>query len=170
MDRDLTAERLRELLDYDSQTGMFRWVTRPSGRAKSGWFAGSLHGQTGYRKITIDGASYRAHRLAWLYVHGKWPKRYIDHINREPSDNRIANLRDVSGRLNSQNNGKLGVERRERSGRVRWRARITHFGRLVNVGTFDTKEEAEAALLEAKTLMHPGFLIRNPPDAPKTSA
>jgi hypothetical protein len=87
----LTAERLRERLHYDAETGVF---TRRvgSGHAHAGDMAGSVH-STGYVRIGIDGGKYTAHCLAWLYVHGVWPSDQIDHINRNRSDNRIANLR-----------------------------------------------------------------------------
>jgi hypothetical protein len=105
---------------------------------------------------------HRAHRVAWLYVKGRWPRRTIDHRNRRRSDSRFDNLRDASQRLNGQNRIDGTVERRETKSGTRWGARIPHFGRLITVRTFDTNEEAEAARLEAKTLMHPGFA----PDVP----
>ena len=88
----LTAERLRERLHYDAETGVF---TRRfgSGHARAGDMAGTVH-RTGYVRISIDGGKYTAHHLAWLYVHGVWPSDQIEHINRKRSDNRIANLRE----------------------------------------------------------------------------
>ena len=88
----LTAERLRERLHYDAETGVF---TRRVGssNARSGDVAGSVH-STGYVRIGIDGWKYTAHHLAWLYVHGVWPSDQIEHISRKRSDNRIANLRE----------------------------------------------------------------------------
>lgn len=153
----LTADRLREAIDYDPLTGLFQ---RP-GRAP---VAGTDHG-SGYLIISLDGKTYRAHRLAWLYVKGKWPRWTIDHKNGIKTDNRFANLRDVSIRLNTHNDvnrkpvregAAIGVERRERDGKVKWRARIGHFGRLVTVGTFDTQAEAAAAYAEAKAAFHIG--------------
>jgi hypothetical protein len=93
----LTAERLRKRLRYDAETGLF---TRRvgSGHAHAGDMAGSVH-STGYVRICIDGGRYTAHRLAWLYVHGVWPSGQIDHINRNRSDNRIANLRERRHRV-----------------------------------------------------------------------
>lgn len=155
----LTAERARELIEYDPLTGLFQW-RNPLGKATRGWFAGSAHG-SGYRVICVEGVNHRAHRLAWLHVKGVWPRRTIDHKNRQKADNRFDNLRDVSQRLNSQNQGEgRGVERRETKSGVRWRARISHFGRLVTVGTYLSEAEANAAMTEARNLMHPGFLPR----------
>jgi HNH endonuclease len=93
----LTAERLRERLHYDAETGVF---TRRVGssNARAGDVAGSVH-STGYVRISIDGGKYTAHCLAWFYVHGVWPSDQIDHINRNRSDNRIANLRERRHRV-----------------------------------------------------------------------
>jgi hypothetical protein len=96
---DLTQARLKELLDYNPDTGIFtRKVSRPGFRV--GDVAGSLT-ERGYIKIGIDGKNYSAHRLAWLYVHGKSPDNCIDHINGVRDDNRISNLRDVTSQENS---------------------------------------------------------------------
>lgn len=92
---DLTPERLRELLEYDPETGKFTWLRNRAFKALGGTHAGYLN-SNGYLRITVDDVSYAAHRLAWLYVHGRWPDKTIDHINRNKQDNRIANLRDVT--------------------------------------------------------------------------
>ena len=88
----LTAERLRELLNYDPLTGVFSW--RVNGRGRSG--VGTVAGGSNHKRIAIDKKEYFVHRLAWLYVHGCWPTEDIDHINGDPSDNRIANLREAN--------------------------------------------------------------------------
>jgi hypothetical protein len=90
----LTVERLRELLTYDPETGELRWrVTRR--RAAKGSLAGTLN-RNGYRNIEVEQRCYKAHRLAWLYVTGEWPKETIDHINCKRDDNRWANLRQAT--------------------------------------------------------------------------
>jgi hypothetical protein len=86
---ELTAERLRELLNYDPDTGVFTWRVRPVHSHRVGDIAGSVRTTRGYRLIGVAGRVYKAHRLAWLYMMGEWPKDQIDHINRDPSDNRF---------------------------------------------------------------------------------
>lgn len=157
----LTAERLRELLNYDPDTGVFTWrVVKNS--AKPGDKTGYVRG-FGYRMMKLDGIAYLAHRLAWLHVHGVWPE-IIDHINGDPADNRLCNLRDVSHQVNMQNkrkpcggtaSGLLGVHANFGA----WVARIGHNGRAIHIGRFKTKEEAHIAYLEAKRRLHEGCTI-----------
>ena len=145
----LTQERLRDLLDYDHATGVFtRRVSR--GVAAAGDVAGHIH-RRGYVRIRVDGALYAAHRLAWLYVYGVWPTQEIDHINRAKTDNRIANLRDVSRRENVLNvgirrdnaSGVTGVSWCKRTGK--WLSQIVVSGRSQHVGYFADFNEAVAA-------------------------
>ena len=162
----VTQNRLKELLDYSLETGLFKWKIAHSRRVHAGDVAGSLSPK-GYILIGVDGCVYRAHRLAWLYVYGKFPEHYIDHINRIKADNRIENLRDVSITVNNENQkyapshnkscGVLGVSR-EKNHR-RWRAVITTGGKQVHIGYFDTIEEAEAAYVAEKRKLHVGCTI-----------
>lgn len=155
----LTAERLRELLHYDSETGVFTNRVSRSPKAQAGMVAGSQD-QNGYLLIRIDWKLHRAHRLAWLYVYGEWPKGLLDHRNRIKSDNRITNLRPADKVLNGQNRaaaqsnnetGFLGVCRHFDG---HFRAVIQHDGRQRHIGLYDTPEEAHAAYLEAKRRLH----------------
>lgn len=160
---DLTAQRLRELLHYDPETGVFTWRVACRGTA-AGDVAGCVI-DGGYIRITIDKRFHRSHRLAWLYMTGTWPANDIDHIDGNPSNNALANLRDVTRSVNLQNrraamghnttSGVLGVS----SKRNKWRARIKVDGRHVSLGHFDTIEEAQAAYLEAKRAHHPGNML-----------
>lgn len=151
---DLTAESLRALLDYDPETGLFHWKSRPARNMAAGSIAGRTD-RRGYVGINIRYRKYAAHRLAWLYVHGVWPKSQIDHINRNPGDNRIDNLRDVSGSENCTNRvmptGRASLARGvSLHKRGRWQAQIC-IGRTVKyLGLFDTVEEAEAAYAQAR--------------------
>lgn len=92
---ELTAGRLKELLTYDPETGVFIWRGWRSGSAVAGSVAGSLHSD-GYVCIKIGRCLYRAHRLAFLYMTGSRPIGQVDHINMNRADNRWCNLRETS--------------------------------------------------------------------------
>ncbi|MDD0156969.1 HNH endonuclease signature motif containing protein, partial [Shigella flexneri] len=79
------------------------WKKKLSARGAVGKVAGTI--SYGYNAINIDGVRYFAHRLAWLYVYGEWPKQEIDHIDRNRRNNAISNLRDVSRVVNALNVG-----------------------------------------------------------------
>lgn len=160
----LTAKRCREAFYYDGQRGVLIARIRTSQRTPVGTTMGSDNGK-GYLRIRLDGVTYRAHRLVWLWVHGEWPTGEIDHINGVRHDNGIENLRVVDRALNNQNlkraqrnnrsSGLLGAYRHGK----KWQAQITFGGVSTTLGTFDTAEEAHAAYLEAKRLHHPGCTI-----------
>ena len=98
----LTQAELKSYLHYNPETGIFTWLHTRSNRALKGNSAGTIS-HRGYIHISINGKAYQAHRLAWLYVYGEFPKNDIDHINMVKDDNRIANLRNVSRAENSRN-------------------------------------------------------------------
>jgi hypothetical protein len=160
----ITQERLKDLLNYDPETGIFMWKVR-----RHGVTLGSVAGCTdeGYIRIKIDGRLYAAHRLAWLYVNGSLPEFTIDHINRVRSDNRIANLRSATNAENHQNRSKYITNTSGVTGvywdnqRGKWRAQIEHLGRNVNLGRYSTIEAAAEARAAAKKKFH----IFNPEDA-----
>jgi hypothetical protein len=110
-------------------------------------------------EISVDRHKILVHRLAWMYVYGKWPRNDIDHINGNPLDNRIENLRDVTELGNNQNlrrpkkgniSGFLGVA----PNHSRWLAKITVSGKQIYLGTYNTPEEAHQAYLAAKRVLH----------------
>ena len=159
----ITQDRIRELFDYNSDTGLFIRKIQSASRTKVGEKAGSVN-SNGYIVMKVDGKAYKAHRLAWLWWHGEWPKDQVDHINGNKQDNRISNLRVVSNTENCQNVikarkhsslGKLGVKFDARPGRVkRYDARITVNGTRLHLGTFHTLDEAYDAYLKAKMKFH----------------
>ena len=160
----LTAEQLKATFDYDAETGVFLWKIRPSRAVKAGDVAGCTEKRIGYITIGIEGRIYKAHRLAWLYTHGEWPKGLIDHINGNKADNRICNLRDVFADGNSQNVRKPNV--RNKSGFMgviwfqnKWRASMSVNGKSKWLGDYSTPQEAHQVYLEAKRKYHAACTI-----------
>lgn len=155
----LTQAALKELLDYDQDTGVFRWRVNRNGLIRAGSIAGGKsavykeNGRVYYRlQIKISCKLHLAHRLAWLYVHGEWPESQIDHINGNPLDNRIANLRQATPKQNSENrrlnanntSGYRGVNWYARG--KKWCAHLQHANQQVHIGYFDCPHEAGAAV------------------------
>lgn len=157
----LTAARLRKILDYDPLTGVFRWKVR-RGPIMAGVAAGTMR-PNGDIRILVDGKGYYAHRLAWLYVHGRWPKEQVDHINRDRSDNSLGNLREAAhgqNRANSIKNrnnksGYKGVCYRPNLGL--WVAQITHKKTVIYLGCFDSPQKAHVAYVGAASRLHGEF-------------
>jgi hypothetical protein len=147
--KELTQERLKELIRYDATTGLFTWAVS-KGRAKAGCLAGSLMSQ-GYIRIRIDSKKYLAHRLAWLFVCGEFPKNQIDHINGIKDDNCFANLRECSNTENQQNTGNRidntsgfkGVGFHKITGK--WQACAKVNGKRHHLGLFLDKNSAHEA-------------------------
>lgn len=159
----LTQARIRALVDYDPETGKF---TRKcaSGTAKVGDEAGWIE-PTGYRKISLDGHKYYAHRCVFLYMDGSWPNDTVDHVNGERSDNRRCNLRDAGQSINGQNRkrarrdnkcGLLGAHYHAGAGKYAAEIGYGH-GQRRYLGLFATKEEAHEAYMRAKRELHAGF-------------
>lgn len=159
----LNAIRLHEIFTYCEDTGdlIRRYKTGPN--VKLGVVAGHIDAQ-GYRRVRVDGVTCAAHRVAWVMVHGSEPVGSIDHINGVRSDNRAANLRDVSHSVNLQNQRKprsdnvLGVQGVRALG-GKYEARIWTEGRGVSLGSFATAAEASTAYRKAKRAMHEGCTI-----------
>lgn len=143
MVNNITADYIRNILDYDHKTGeFFRKPTRAD-----------RHCNNGYRRLMVNNQSYMAHRLAWLYMTGRWPVEHIDHINGKRDDNRFENLRDVSIEKNCANRKCSttnhlqirGVTLIKLKNSVCYRAQIRPYHRYIHLGTFRTPEEAKAA-------------------------
>lgn len=139
----ITVEQLSSRLLYNQDTGEFHWVSGPN----SGRLAGSIE-PNGYRRIKIDGTRHYAHRLAWLWKTGEWPRGQIDHINRQKDDNRICNLREATPSQNRMNSKSSGV--RFRPGLKKpYRAVIKVSGKSMHLGYFPTHKLARQAYLAA---------------------
>lgn len=155
----VTAKEVRSLLTYQRDTGIFIWRVSPAKAVPTGSVAGSPNSK-GYLMIQIRRRLYMAHRLAWLYVYGKWPSEQLDHINGDKRDNRIANLREATGAQNCANrkrrsdnkSGYKGVCWHRRSGK--WHAQICASGKSIHIGYFaDVEEAAEAYRARATSLL-----------------
>lgn len=158
MTKTLTALRLRDLLLYNNETGLFTRITPIQSRR-----VGDVAGHTrpdGYKTICIDGKNYLSHRLAWLYFYGIWPIDQIDHIDGNRGNNKIINLREASSSQNCENRAKrcdstsgyIGVTLCKKS--MKWQAKIGHKGKRTHLGLFSSPELAGNAYMEAKASIH----------------
>lgn len=156
----LTVKRLREVLSYDPLTGTFTWLVTLSRNVKTGRVAGVLHSR-GYVHIQIDKKVYKAHRLAWLYMTGEWPKDQLDHRDKVRSNNVFLNLREATNAQNHQNKddtkaiGKSGRRGVSKTPSGKFQATITINGKKLYMGLFPTPDEAHQRYLEAKKELHP---------------
>lgn len=170
----LTMDRLKEFLAYYPDAGIFVWQkTSNRNGGKAGTQAGYL--RDGYLVIKLDRRAYMAHRLAYFYMHGKWPSHQIDHISGDRLDNRAVNLRPAT---NTQNRWNVGTYKNNSSGIrgvcwkpniKRWVARIGTLEGRKTLGTFKTKEEAAAVYADAARKYH-GEFARVPPPLRSSTA
>jgi hypothetical protein len=152
----ITREEVLAALDYDRDTGSFKWKRRGKG-VTVGTIAGSI-GSNGYRQIVINKNRYPLHHIVWLVEHGEMPPSMIDHINGAPTDNRISNLRVTNNTMNQWNqkmhrdntSGVKGVHRNK----GKWLARISVEGRRITLGRFEAIEEAEGVIKAAREHYH----------------
>lgn len=163
----LTAQYLRSALHYDPDTGVFTWRERTDMPPKwNGKWTGKQAGWTalGYRRINVNSTTYQAHRLAWLYMTGKWPAADIDHMDCDTLNNRWRNLRSATRSQNNCNSkrrsdnksGFKGVSRKSTSPKL-WLASIAFEGKRRSLGLFATPEEAHAAYVAASAKIHGEF-------------
>lgn len=153
-------KRLHEVLLCDPDKGILIWKPRPgiARNDRAGKIAGSKRKKDGYISLSIDRKPLLAHRIIWAMYYGYWPIKYLDHINRNRSDNRISNLREVSCSENCQNttiyksnkNGVKGVYYHSGG----YEARISVNRKKIYLGFFRTFEEAKAARLSAEAVLH----------------
>lgn len=155
---------LKSALTYDPLTGVFVWADCPLHK-HTGEVAGYKR-PDGYIRIVAFGNRYLAHRLAWFFHYGEFPKKHLDHINGNPADNRIENLREVTHQQNMQNrrvvnknskSGLMGAYKTPRS--PMWYARIFSNGKPIHLGAFESKEKAHEAYVIAKRNLHSSCTI-----------
>jgi hypothetical protein len=165
----MNQEYLKQVLDYDPETGDFFWKHRPN---SSDWWnkrfvgkkAGCVERKIGYVQIPIYEKTYRGHRLAWLYMTGEWPTHEVDHIDLCKSNNAWANLREATPSQNQCNHGKRGDNTSGFKGvtfnktcRKPWQAQIMFGRKYKYLGCFNTPEEAHAVYCEAAATLHKEF-------------
>lgn len=155
--------RLLELVDYNPLTGVFIRKVTTSPQAKAGDVAGNF--TKGYVELSVDGDTYRAHPLAWFYVHGEWPSQELDHRDRNRANNAIDNLRKAT---HSQNGANMPMHRRNRSGfkgvtayGKRFKAAVMVSRKRLHLGVFDTAEQAARAYDQAATKHFGEFALTN---------
>lgn len=161
----LTAERARQLLSYDPDTGILRWKETLSRRRKQGEIAGWIEAD-GRVGIFLEGTKCRAHQVIWLIVHSYWPDE-IDHIDRDHGNNRLANLREADRSTNNMNRGgnKTGTSRFKgvywASNRERWHVQIKKEGETTFLGYFTDEVEAAKAYDAAAERLFGPFACTN---------
>ncbi len=152
----ITQEYLKSILHYDPETGVFMWIEAKKGRQLETPIGSKNY--KGYLLLYINDRLHRCHRLAWLYMTGKWPDNHIDHINNIKNDNRWSNLREANNQLNHYNllkpknntSGAKGV-RKLKTGK--YQARIKYDQKEIYLGVYNTLEEASNVYLnKAKEL------------------
>lgn len=162
---DISAERLKEVLDYNPETGVFRWkIYANKNVAHIGSEAGFIqtHKTGQRRKIGVDKKKYMAHRLAWLWMTGEWPPFEIDHEDTDGLNNQWVNLRCATPMQNMSNQGvrvnnTSGFKGVSRFRDKYWVAEIRARGKRHRLGYFKTAEEARVAYCEATNRLNGDF-------------
>ncbi len=157
---------LKRLLHYNPETGLFTWREQYNSRTAIGSVAGGFDDR-GYRKIQLCGKQYRAGRLAWFYMTGRWPTCLIDHEDRNPANDAWSNLREATFGESTHNRllpvGESGLRgvRCIHGNPPRWEARIAVGYDRVSLGYYETAEEAHAAYLAASENLHGEYAPHN---------
>ena len=171
--RTLTVAQLKEVLAYDPETGDFRWLPRPGNAPFNARSAGKLAGHRAgdYWRIRFDGRNHAAHRLAWLYVHGRLPKGDVDHRDGNGLNNRIDNLRACKTKSQNRANQRMPQRRDHPVGccwiesRKKWQVYIGARGKRVFVGLFTSRDAAERAYVDMAEELHGTFSVTARPAA-----
>lgn len=167
-ENELTHEELTRILSYNKETGIFTWREKTCKCVVIGKIAGNRNKVSDYIEIKIRGKQYKAHRLAWFYVHGVWPENLIDHKDTIRHHNWISNLRESNHSLNAQNHQKPNITNRSasnvpgvkyRAERKKWRVSLTINKKETYFGHYDTQLEAESVCLEMRRKHYEGNLL-----------
>lgn len=159
----MNQKKLKSLLRYDPETGLFTWLVCLSNRAPVGKVVGDGKSVDDYVRVSIKGKRYLAHRLAVMYMIGRWPSKDVDHKNGRKNDNRWCNLRPAS---NAENHRNIGVRANNTSGvtgitwdesRNRWKVHIKAEGKLMNLGRYIDFNEAGMVRLLAECIYFDKF-------------
>jgi len=149
-----TQKVLKELFDYNPETGDLTWKVRPANRVKIGDAVRGV-GSSGYYRATIKGKTYVVHRIIWCWMTGKdIEDKFLDHKNRCKTDNRWSNLRLATKVENRRNQKDAGYCRRPNG---TWRVRLRHFGKVLFDKTVKTEEEARALIIEKRAEFYGEF-------------
>lgn len=158
--RSMELSRLKELLEYDPNSGIFTWkISRGSAKAGS---SPRPNGE-GYLKVKIDGKHYQCHNLAWLISTGSWPEDLIDHKDCDTTNNRLCNLRPATRKGNADNaskrkDNKSGVKGVSwKATHSKWVAQCSHLGRVHYLGLFEKLEDAAKVVAAFRDENHGDF-------------
>jgi hypothetical protein len=158
---DLTAEQVRDLFDYNPETGTLTWIKCASNKSRFVNCIAGTKDSKGYLIVKIRRKLYKQHRIAWLWMTGRWPEAEIDHKDRDPANNRWDNLREATPRqncINQKSTGRSGLRGAAWTGQYqKWFSTIRVDGKRIFLGYFETAESAHAAYVEASRKYHGEF-------------
>lgn len=154
---------IEDIADYvaidPSSRSHLRWVKDYGRRIRSGDPAfNTFSGRLGYFQGQLAGKKYMAHRVVFFIANGRWPEKFLDHIDGNFRNNHPDNLREVTHSQNLQNMKRAKGFHKTRNGKFRSRIKDSESGRYVDLGLFDNEEDAHEAYLKAKRKLHPFYV------------
>ena len=159
-DTALRLDELKHWLWYEPETGIFRWRYGTRNKTKKPWDVAGCKSNTGYVHITLKNKTYRAHRLAWMYMTGNEPDALIDHVNQDKTDNRWSNLRTANAKQNQWNTA-IRIDNKSGIKGIhfcktweRWIASVRVNGVRHHIGRYENLNEATSAVIEFRKKHH----------------